>query len=171
MRIKEEFCRSASDSLSARPTTSAAPFQQVSVPQRNIRAAHWCATWNESTNSPIIGKAIYTAPTIFRFQHWIHVTAPTANTNTSLTPTSRPLQLRECDGCSLNNDVVGHRRNNAAYYLDQFPCRLSCSHDKALKLSINPTTIFNREATLTFNTSMARLSADIRISFEHMANP
>src|ERR1044072_1274929 len=109
--------------------------------------------------------------TEIQYTYSISIFYRATNRDNTLTPTSRLLQLQECAGCHLNNDVIGHQRKNAAHFLDQFPCRISCSHDEVLKLTITPNTAFDRDITLTFNTSMARLTADIRTSFDLLADP
>ena len=65
----------------------------VPVPERNIRAAFWCATWDDNNNNPILGKAIYTDRASFRFQHWTHVTQLQPGSDNLLTPRSRNLLL------------------------------------------------------------------------------
>src|SRR5437763_2917240 len=173
-RLLSDYIRSPTSTVAVLPSaalssTLITPLQRVSVPERNIRAGFWCAVWHTTTNSPIIGKAIYTAPTVLRFQHWI----PIINTNDSslpLTPTSRKLQLEECNGCSIHNDSIDHRRANAASYLDQFPCRIACKHNDAVKLIMRPTTTFTREKPLDFNTTLANLTSDIRASFSLATN-
>ena len=47
--------------------TASYSLTTVPVPERNIRAAFWCASWNDTDNSPILGKAIYTDQASFRF--------------------------------------------------------------------------------------------------------
>src|SRR5688572_2617149 len=145
--------------------TQSPPLQRVLAPQKESRAAYWCAMWNYSTNSPILGKAIYSSPSILRFQHWIPVNNITNTTQQSLTPTSRKLQLKECTGCYLNTDVIiSSNRNNG--YFDQFPCRIAChQHNEAVKLTISSSPRFNRNLVLEFKTTLAKLTSDIRSSF------
>ncbi|HVH96901.1 MAG TPA: hypothetical protein VM682_08160, partial [Bacillus sp. (in: firmicutes)] len=159
LRIKNEFLRLQT------PINNIIinrPFERAPVPQRNIRAAFWCSTWNDSTQAPILGKAVYTHPSSLQFQHWTPVVSTSNNTTTTLTPTSSRLQLKECEGCHLNNNYTFRRTSQ---YLDQFPCRIACQHNNALKLTIRPTTLFDREATLKFNTTLANLTSDIKASF------
>src|SRR4051812_1121224 len=62
--LKDEFIQqSPRDSTSLNTLL----FPRFPVPERNIRAASWCSTWNELTQSPIIGKAIYTYPSGVHF--------------------------------------------------------------------------------------------------------
>src|SRR5437763_12940865 len=72
----------------------------VPVPERNIRAAFWCATWDDNNNNPILGKAIYTDRASVRVQHWTHVTQPQPGSDNSLAPRSRKLLLQQCTGCT-----------------------------------------------------------------------
>src|SRR5437763_11171635 len=169
-RLLSDYIRSPTSTVAVLPSaalssTSTTPLQRVSVPERNIRAGFWYAVWHTTTNSPIIGKDIYTAPTVLRFQHWI----PIINTNDPslpLTPTSRKLQLEECTGCIAHKDVTDPRRRaNTNSYLDQFPCRIACKHNDAIKLSIRPTTTFSQDKPFDVNTTLANLTSDIRASF------
>jgi len=140
------------------------PLQKAPVPRKESRAAYWCALWDNSSNSPIFGKAIYSSPSILRLQHWIPIYNTTIATQQSLTPTSRRLQLKECTGCYLNTDViVSSNRNNG--YFDQFPCRIPCQHNEAVKLTISSSPRFDRHLELAFNTTLAKLTSDIRSSF------
>src|SRR4051794_17587142 len=159
LRIKDEFIHQL---VLTNVTSINRPFERAPVPQRNIRAAFWYSTWNNNTQSPILGKAVYTHPSSLQFQHWTPIISVLNNTSTSLTPTSSRLQLKECEGCHLNNNYT---RRRTSQYLDQFPCRISCQHNDTLKLTIRPTTLFDRAATLKFNTTLANLTSDIKASF------
>src|SRR4051812_20992812 len=165
LRIKDEFIHQL---VPTNVSSINRPFEQAPVPQRNIRAAFWCSTWDNNTQSPILGKAVYTHPSGLQFQHWIPIISVSNNTSTSLTPTSSRLQLKECEGCHFNNHYT-HQRTSQ--YLDQFPCRISCQHNDALKLTIRPTTLFDREVTLKFNTTLANLTSDIKASFTPITVP
>src|SRR5256885_17029650 len=98
------------------------PFTRVSVPDKHYRAAFWCASWNSSAQSPILGKAIYTYKLSFHFQHWVPV-LDHSSMQTSLTPTSSKLKLKECEGCHLNANYIARRTSTT--YLDLFPCKIT----------------------------------------------
>src|SRR5439155_18278543 len=81
----------------------------------------------------------------------------------SLTFISSKLKLRECEGCHLNANYIARRTSTT--YLNQFPCKITCAHNDVIKLPIIPTTRFNREITLKFNTTLSNLTSDIRACY------
>src|SRR5436190_16932355 len=133
----------------------------VPVSERNIRAAFWCATWDDNNNNPILGKAIYTDRASFRFQHWTHVTQLQPGSDNSLTPHSRNLLLRECTGCPSATADTTVRTTNS-FYFNQFPCRIQLQHNEVVKLPIRPRFTFKRDNIMEFNTSMNLIAADVR---------
>src|SRR5436190_23229856 len=54
-RITDDFIPSQRHSMTVSTNLSTVP-----VPERNIRAAFWCASWDDNNNSPTLGKAFYT---------------------------------------------------------------------------------------------------------------
>src|SRR3954466_12226089 len=86
---------------------------------------------------------------------------------TSLTPISSKLKLRECEGCHLNANYIARRTSTT--YLDLFPCKITCAHNNVVKLPIIPTTRFDREITLKFNTTLSNLTSDIRACYHSSA--
>ena len=168
-RLSHNYIQSLTSAVAVLPPatlsfTSTTPLQQIPVPKRNIKAGFWCAVWNSITNFPITRKAIYTAPTVLRFQYWVLI-INTNDLSLLLTPTSRKLQLEECNGCIVHNDSIDHRRANAASYLDKFSCRIACKHNDTVKLTIRPTTTFTHDKPFDFNTTLANLTSDIQASF------
>src|SRR5436305_4638484 len=145
---------------------SPSPFTTVPIPDKHYRATFWCASWDSSIQSPILGKAIYTYKLGFHFQHWVPV-LDRSSTQTSLTPTSSKLKLRECEGCHLNANYIARRTSTT--YLDLFPCKITCAHNNVVKLLIILTTRFDREITLKFNTTLFNLTSDIRTCYHSSA--
>src|SRR5436305_8119543 len=145
---------------------SPSPFTTVPIPDKHYRAAFWCASWDSTTQSPILGKAIYTYKLGLHFQHWVPV-LDRSSTQTSLTPTSSKLKLRECEGCHLNANYIARRTSTT--YLDLFPCKITCAHNDVVKLPIIPTARFDREITLKFNTMLSNLTLDIRACYHSSA--
>ena len=102
-RITDDFIPSQQTLVTNSDNLSVVP-----VPERNIRAAFWCATWDDNNNNPILGKAIYTDRASFRFQHWTHVTQLQPGSDNSLTPCSRNLLLQECTAVLLPLRILLH---------------------------------------------------------------
>ena len=150
------------------------PFNRVSVPERNIRAAFWCASWSSTNNAPILGKAFYTDRNSFRFQHWSPQLA-IAGPDRSLTPRSRQLTLTECPGCPLDNSSTDTTRSTNSHYFNQFPCRICLPHDEVVKLNVLPKKKFSRDLPMEFNTTLTNITSDINacftISTEHTSFP
>src|SRR5436305_7784249 len=146
---------------------SPAPFTRVPVSDNHFRAAFWCASWDSSTQSPILGKVIYTYKLDFHFQHWVPVLDYSSSTQSSLTPTSSKLKLRECERCHLNANYVARRTSTT--YLNLFSCKITCAYNDVIKLLIIPTTRFDREITLKFNTTLFNLTLDIRACYHSSA--
>src|SRR5436305_13894340 len=142
---------------------SPAPFTRVPVSDNHFRAAFWCASWDSSTQSPILGKVIYTYKLDFHFQHWVPVLDYSSSTQSSLTLTSSKLKLRECEGCHLNANYIARRTSTT--YLNLFSCKITCAYNDVIKLLIIPTTRFDREITLKFNTTLFNLTLDIRACY------
>src|SRR3954466_4509506 len=161
IQIKDEFLHHTN--MNTITVTNLLPFTRVPVSDKHYRAAFWCASWDSSTQSPILDKAIYTHKLGFHFQHWVPVLDYSSSTQLSLTPTSSKLELRECEGCHLNANYIARRTSTT--YLDQFPCKITCAHNDVIKLPIIPTTRFNREITLKFNTTLFNLILDIRACY------
>src|SRR3954466_14478148 len=161
IQIKDEFLHHTN--MNTITVTNLLPFTRVPIPDKHYRAAFWCAFWDSSTQSPILGKAIYTYKLGFHFQHWVPVLDYSSSTQSSLTPTSSKLKLRECEGCHLNANYITRRISTT--YLDLFPCKITYAHNDVVKLLIIPTTRFDREITLKFNTTLSNLILDIRACY------
>src|SRR2546421_8877474 len=146
--------------------SSSPPFTRVPIPDKHYRAAFWCASWDSSTQLPILGKAIYTYKLGLHFQHWVPV-LDCSTTHTSLTSTSSKLKLKECEGCHLNANYIARRTSTT--YLNLFPCKIMYAHNDVVKLPIIPTTRFDREITLKFNTTLSNLTSDIRACYHFSA--
>src|ERR1043165_3807683 len=119
-----------------------------------------------SRNLNKCGRVLYNGRDVLRIQHWIQDL--TLN-STSLTPSSRPLSVKECPGCSLHNPQTfansGQQHRNRQLY-ESYTCCYTLPHNQAVLLK-KPTGFFQkglfaRQKTMTLYTNLSSVTADIK---------
>jgi hypothetical protein len=145
-------------------------FSHIQVPRRFCRTSFWCATWNSFTDSPVFGQVLQNNRFRVVVQHWIHHVIDKNFAPTELTPSSQPLRLVECSGCSLHDLSclqLGNLRPNLR--LARQPCLFASPHDSFVDIK------FLQQSTpqapvQSFRTNLFHLSFSLRAIFSpHIA--
>ena len=117
------------------------PYSLVSVPNFPNQYGFWCGSWHTESDTPLITRAVYNGKDAVLVQHWIQDVEAVASRNLTLTPTSRPLIVKECPGCHLHDPStfasgthrIGQRRNDNLY--DSYTCNFPIRHSAVVKLA------------------------------------
>ena len=126
----------------------------------------WCGSWHQPSDTPLFGCVLYNGCEVLRIQHWIQDLAFGSST---LTPSSRPLSVKECPGCSLHDPQTfansGQQHRNRQLY-ESYTCCYTLPHNQAVLLK-RPSGFFqkghfDRQKTMTFYVSLSSVTSYIR---------
>ena len=159
-RLKPEYI------VSAITSQHQSAYTLVPVPVKPKPKQMWCGSWHQPSDTPLFGRVLYYGCDILRIQHWIQ---DLAHDSTVLTPTTRPLSVRECPGCSLHNPQTfansGQQHRNRQLY-ESYTCTYTLPHNRAVLLK-RPSGFFqkgqfDRNRTMTFYVNLSSITADIK---------
>src|ERR1043166_6125584 len=158
LRLKPEYTSPIPSALANEGDTALLPT--IEVPTRSGLYSRWCGAWDYNSDTPIFGRLILKNPYEAVFQHWTRVLSAHAS---SLTPTSIPLQLIECRGCSLHESLAaqpaGRGRPNPVFA--SYPCLMWKSHNEVVDLSSCHTGRYTRTDIHTFCITFAQATSNI----------
>jgi hypothetical protein len=145
-------------------------FSHIQVPRRQYRNSFWAATWNSFTNEPVFGRVLKNAPTRVVVQHWIRRTLNQESAPTELTPSSQPLRLVECPGCSLHDlSCIRIGNHPPDSRLINQPCLFAGSHETFVDLKFLQQGLPQEgEHVQILRTTFFHLSSSLRLIFSRI---
>ena len=162
IRLKPEY-------ITSLPSTAAliddSPvLSTIDIPNRVTPCSSWCASWNDTTNEPVFGRLIKRNVHNVIFQHWSRVISSTSVTHT---PSSAPLMLIECRGCSSHESLAAQppvcgRRHDPS--LSLYPCLKALPHANVVDLSSYQIghQSYTRTDRHTLHTTYAQVTSNIQ---------
>ena len=105
----------------------------LNIPAHAINQMHWCATWDDDSNSPVFGRILHNNPKYAIIQHWVRIVDFTPSA--IHTPSSQRISLSPCKGCRFHapnkHRSVNIKKNKN---FKKLKCVITAEHDEVINL-------------------------------------